>query len=77
MGRTENGYLKVGTIAVNARLIVDGKDVTSNYAGLDVGVKVVKEHEPMEEAATDTQTPAEPADEQPKATTKAKKKAAE
>jgi len=75
MGRTENGYLKVGTIAVNARLIVDGKDVTGNYAGLDVGVKVVKEQ--VEEAATEQQTPTEPAEEHHKATTKAKKKAAE
>jgi len=75
MGRTENGYLKVGTIAVNARLIVDGVDVTGNYAGLDVGVRVVKEQ--VEEAATEQQTPTEPAEEHHKATTKAKKKAAE
>ena len=75
MGRTENGYLKVGTIAVNARLIVDGRDVTGNYAGLDVGVKIVAEK--AEEAATEPQMTAEPAEEQPKATAKAKKKAAE
>lgn len=77
MGRTENGYLKVGTIAVNARLVVDGKDVTSNYAGLDVGVRVVKEQEPVEEATTEPEKPTEPAEEHHKATTKAKKKAAE